>query len=141
MVAVPTLPDEIRATLPPVVAAYIAALEAALAAVVAEHAALAARVADLEARLGQNSSNSSRPPSSDPPRTPPAPPSLPGRRRPGGQPGHPGTFRVLAPEAQVTHVQRHLPRTCDRCRTALAATAGVDDPPDQRHQVVEVLPI
>src|SRR4051794_20041363 len=46
------------------------------------------RIAELEQRLGRNSTNSSRPPSSDPPslkRRPPAPPS--GKNR-GGQPGH-----------------------------------------------------
>ena len=72
----PSLPDEVRGTLPPAAVAYIAALEGAVAT-------LTARVAELEARLGQNSTNSSRPPSSDPPRTRPLPPAA-GKRRPGG---------------------------------------------------------
>ena len=133
MVELPELPDEVRATLPPVVAAYVAALEAAVAA-------LTARVADLEARLGQNSSNSSRPPSSDPPGTRPLPPPR-GARRPGGQPGHRGHFRALLPVEQVDTVVRHVPVACERCAAALPEVAGPADPPDQRHQVVEVPPV
>ena len=58
-----------------------------LAAVVV---ALQARIVELEAALRQNSSNSSRPPSSDSPFVKPAPKSLRGKsgRRSGGQPGH-----------------------------------------------------
>ncbi|WP_442933699.1 DUF6444 domain-containing protein, partial [Micromonospora sp. CPCC 206060] len=56
-----------------------------------ENAVLRAENADLRARLGQDSSNSSRPPSSDG-LAKPAPRSLRARsgRRPGGQPGHEG---------------------------------------------------
>ena len=44
-----------------------AGLEALLAAALSRAAALERRVAELEARLNQDSSNSSKPPSSDPP--------------------------------------------------------------------------
>jgi transposase len=58
------------------------------------------QVQELRARLDQNSSNSSKPPSSDPigvKRQPPAPPS---KRRRGGQEGHPRRIRALvSPEA------------------------------------------
>jgi transposase len=134
MVERPPLTEETWATLAPEVVAYIAALEAAVQT-------LTARVAELDARLRQNSSNSSRPPSSDAPRARSVPPPAPDRRRPGGQPGHRGTFRVLVPAAQVTHIACHLPPVCDQCGTALAPAAGADDPPDHRHQVVEVLPV
>src|ERR671917_628853 len=50
-----------------------------------ENAALQARICDLEARLGQNSANSSRPPSSDPPHTPARPKAPPSGRKRGGQ--------------------------------------------------------
>ena len=40
------------------------------AALRAQNADLQARIRELDARLGQNSSNSSRPPSSDPPQAP-----------------------------------------------------------------------
>jgi transposase len=59
--------------------------------------ALRAEIAELRRQLGQNSQNSSKPPSSDSPFTKPAPRSLRGRsgRRPGGQPGHPGSTLAL----------------------------------------------
>jgi transposase len=59
-------------------------------------AALEATVRDLHARLQLNSTNSSKPPSSDPiglKRKPPTPPS---RRKRRGQPRHPKAFRALA---------------------------------------------
>ena len=55
--------DQIPATLRPAIAAVVTALEA--------------RVAELTARLGRNSSNSSKPPSSDGPHVKPAPPKPP----------------------------------------------------------------
>lgn len=72
---------------------------------------LMARVSALEARLGMNSSNSSRPPSSDG-YAKPAPKSLrckSGRKR-GGQPGHPGTTLQQVAEPDV--VKTHLPEYC-----------------------------
>lgn len=134
MVDLPQLPAEVRATLTPEVAAYIAALEAAVQQ-------LATRVAELEARLGRNSSNSSRPPSSDPPGTSRPSTSERGRPRPGGQPGHGGVFRALRPVEEVDVVVTVPPEACARCGTALAAEAGPADPPHQRHQVVEVPPV
>ena len=130
----PALADEVRASLPPVAVAYIAALEATVAG-------LAARVAELEARLGQNSSNSSHPPSSDPPGQRPARPRVSGRRRPGGQPGHRGLFRALRAVEDVDQVVVVLPAACDGCGAALSPTAGADDPPDTRHQVVDLPPV
>ena len=62
------------------------------------------RIRELEARLDQDSSNSSRPPSSDPPQAV-ARPKTPrfGRKR-GGQPGNRGTFRPLLPVEQVDKI-------------------------------------
>lgn len=134
----PHVPDEIRATLPPVVVAYLAALEAAVATLQAENAALRAEVEAVKARLGQNSTNSGRPPSSDPPRARPVSPPSRGTRRPGGQPGHPGAFRALRPLEQVDRVVTVVPDTCRRCAHPLPAPAGADDPLDVRHQVQEL---
>jgi transposase len=58
---------------------------------------LEAEVAELRRQLGQNSRNSSKPPSSDSPFAKPAAKSLRGRsgRKPGGQPGHRGSTLAL----------------------------------------------
>lgn len=134
MVDLPPLPDEIRATLAPVVATYITALEVAVQQ-------LATRVAELEAQQRQDSTNSSRPPSTDPPGTPRPPTRHPGQRRPGGQPGHRGHFRALRPVEQVDHVLTVVPAQCVQCGASLAAAAGPGDPPDVRHQVQELPPM
>jgi hypothetical protein len=67
----------------------LAALVADQAAVItqlrADNAALRAEVAELKRQLGQNSSNPSKPPSSDSPFAKPAPKSL--RRASGRKPG------------------------------------------------------
>jgi transposase len=138
MVDVLGLPDEVRAQLAPLVAAYIAALEATIAQLQVENTGLRTRVEALEARLHQDSTNSSRPPSSDPPRRPPSPPARRGSRRPGGQPGHRGTFRALLPAHRVDQVQHVAPPVCERCGDALPSVAAADDPPDVRHQVTEL---
>jgi transposase len=77
------------------------------------------RIADLEARLRQNSSNSSRPPSSDSPFVKPAPKSLRGRsgRKPGGQSGHQG--RTLMQVERPDRVIRYEPKRCDGCGAGL----------------------
>src|SRR5688500_10030590 len=113
----PPLPGDLFAALPPAAQAYIRSLEA----IAAQVAALQARVADLAARLGQDSSNSSKPPSSDPPHAKPAPPRPPTGRRKGGQPGHPRHARPDLPPDQVVELRAG---TCDRCSHPLAG----DDP-------------
>jgi transposase len=92
--------------------------------------------AELKARLQQNSSNSPKPPSSDPlarKRRPPAPPAGRGR---GGQPNHPRHERPLVPPEQVDQVVECRPSDCERCGAALAG----DDPDPQRRQVAELPP-
>src|SRR3954466_13875304 len=95
------------------------------------------RIADLEERLNKNSTNSSRPPSTDPPslkRRPPAPAS--GKKR-GGQPGHHRHVRPLAPPEAVRQVIDCKPPQCRWCGDALAG----DDAEPLRHQVAEVPPV
>ena len=79
----------------PAIAALQAQIEhliAQNALLVAERQALLARVAELERRLGLNSSNSGKPPSSDGLKKPPRVSSLrePSGKKTGGQKGHPG---------------------------------------------------
>ena len=98
---------------------------------------LRAEVAGLRARLGQDSPDSSRPPSSDG-LARPAPKSLRrrGGRKPGGQNGHPGV--TLAQVADPDEVVRHEPAVCAGCGGGLAgsAEAGVE-----RRQVFDLPPV
>lgn len=102
-----------------------------LAARVAE---LEALVAELRARLEQNSRNSSKPPSSDPPSTPVLPKKPSSGRKPGGQPGHSGQQRELVPAGQVDETIPVKPKNCRGCHAPLA---GLDAAP-HRHQITEI---
>src|SRR5262245_45117139 len=93
-----------------------------------------ARIADLEARLGQNSSNSSNPPSSDGPQVKPAPAKTPTGKSRGGQPGHPKRTRPELPPDTVVELRAG---TCDRCDCPLTGT----DPEPLRDQVLELPPV
>ena len=79
------------------------------------------RIADLERRLGLNSSNSGKPPSSDGLKKPPRTSSLrqPSGKKPGGQQGHPGETlrRSEAPDAVIDH----YPPNCAACGALLTA--------------------
>src|SRR4051812_18242408 len=89
------------------------------------------KVAQLEQRLGLNSTNSSKPPSSDGPHVKRSPPKAKGARRPGGQPGHPRHVRPLLPADCTTTCK---PGSCRRCGKPLEG----DDPDPLRHQVLEL---
>ena len=82
-------------------------LIALIAALRAENAVLKERIAELERRLGLNSANSSKPPSSDGLKKPARVKSLRERsgKKPGGQKGHKGeTLRQSAePDEIVDH--------------------------------------
>ena len=73
-----------------------------------------ARIGELERRLGLNSSNSGKPPSSDGLKKPVRVSSLrePSGKKTGGQKGHPGETlrRVETPDATVDHFPRHARR-------------------------------
>lgn len=95
---------------------------------------LLARIAELEQRLGQNSQNSSRPPSTDAPAVSRPANRAPSGRKPGGQPGHEGHQRLLLPAAAVDVIVPVKPRQCQRCGARLH---GADGAP-RRHQVTEL---
>ena len=92
---------------------------------------LKAEIAELRERLGQNSSNSSRPPSADPPYYKPQPPREPRGRKRGGQPGHQGHARQFVPPEEVDHVIDLKPKRCTRCGQRLHGA----DPQAERRQV------
>lgn len=98
---------------------------------------LRAENAELRRQLGLNSRNSSKPPSTDG-LAKPAPKSLRRRsgRKPGGQPGHPGSRleQVSAPD----EVRRHEPVACRSCRGDLGGATEVGV---RRRQVFDIPPI
>jgi transposase len=95
-------------------------------------------VRDLTARLGQNASNSSVPPSANPPGAPRPVAKTKTGRRPGGQPGHPAHLRRLLPPERVTRTEAFVPDRCDCCRAELPAAAAAHDPPPARFQRVDL---
>ena len=85
---------------------------------------LQTRIAELERRLGLNSNNSGKPPSSDGLRKPRRIKSLrtPSGKKSGGQPGHPGKTLRQVEKADATI--DHFPQTCGGCGGALSETAS-----------------
>jgi transposase len=101
-----------------------------------EIAALKVENAELKRRLGENSSNSNKPPSSDPPgQRQERPKREASGRAPGGQPGHKGNRRELVPASKLTGTTECFPEACRRCGDALPRTP---DAKPLRHQVVEI---
>src|ERR1700745_3801281 len=102
------------------------------------------KITDLERQLAlrkRNSTNSSKPPSSD---------GLAGeqrprgrkhksQRKPGGQPGHPGHHRPLIPTAEVNVLKVLLPERCQHCGRKLPQKSDqVTTGEPRRHQVTEI---
>lgn len=96
------------------------------------------QVRDLTARLGQNASNSSLPPSANPPGAPKPVIKKRSGRRSGGQPGHAGSSRVRLPPERVGHVIPLIPSHCEHCRAPLPTQPGPDDPEPSWHQLAEL---
>jgi transposase len=104
----------------------------------------AKRIADLERQLAlthQNSTLTSKPPSSDglAGQQRPRGRRVKSRRRPGGQPGHPGHHRPLVPLARVDTVVELAAETCRHCARRLHARHTLGEP--RRHHVTELPPI
>lgn len=104
----------------------------------------AKQIAELQRQLAmrqQNSTTTSKPPSSD---------GLAGkqrlrgrrqksRRTRGGQPGHSGHWRALVAADRVSEVVHLQPKRCRQCQYRLQETDDLGDP--RRHQVTELPPI
>ena len=114
----------------------IARLESEIDALRMENVALKEENAELKRRLGLDSSNSSKPPSSDPPSMK-YPHRTPTGRKPGKQKGAKGHRRDFLPPTTIVD---HRPEICQHCGTAIG-----DDVPVtgdyQRRQQVEIPPI
>ena len=125
--------------------ALIEGLQRELAQLRAENAALQQEVADLRRQLGKNSSNSSKPPSSDGlGRKPRIAGSLRGvsGKKSGGQPGHRGD--TLRSVARPDEIERYAVTRCEHCQAALTAWMAtwvakrqVFDLPEPRLEVTE----
>ena len=124
MSAKPPLPDDLWAKTPPDVQAAILGLVQVFEQ----------RIAALEARLNQNSSNSSKPPSTDPLHVKRQPPRPASQKPRGGQAGHQRHTRDLVPAEQLTGSVEIKPPTCTGCGHALDG----QDPEPFRHQVAEL---
>jgi len=112
----------------------ISELRIVVKALLTEIQQLRAENQDLRTRLGQNSSNSSKPPSSDGPsdrETRQA--KAPSGKKPGGQPGHKGSQRkLLVPSKPPVEC---FPKLCRRCGSHLPCRP---DPEPLRHQTVDI---
>lgn len=116
--------------------ARIAEQDARIAEQDARIEALMRQVAELTERLGRNSGNSNKPPSSDSPgeRAGRKGKSGKGGRR-GGQPGHRGSRRELLPAEHVDDVVDFFPDHCEHCSHSLPRTP---DPHAKRYQFTEL---
>ena len=103
------------------------------------------KITDLEHQLAgrkKNSTNSSKPPSSDGPSAEKRihPQRRESKRRPGGQKGHRGCHRQLVPTDQADEVIKVLPQDCKHCGKKFPK--NVKDLPTKgephRHQVTEI---
>jgi transposase len=130
------IPAEDWEQTPPTVRALVVSLLAQIEALQESNKALHAEVKRLREQLNQNSQNSSRPPSSDPPGTPTGKNETSDRKQ-GGQPGHAGSTRELLPIEDVDKVITLKPESCSQCGHPLV---GEETTP-RRHQVTEIPPI
>jgi transposase len=121
----PPIPEELWQQIPP-------AAQAAILALIQHYEQ---RLAELEARLNQNSTNSSKPPSSDSPAVKRAPPKPPSAKKAGGQHGHAKAQRALVDHPDAIHDCK--PTACRHCQQPLHG----DDPQPLRHQVWDVPPV
>lgn len=106
---------------------------------------LTAKIAELERRIAlltTDSSNSSKPPSSDGPAGKPKarPPVKSKKRNPGGQPEHKGANRVLVSAEDVDETISVFPDVCDQCGAILTGGPDPEQPVGKywRHQVIDI---
>ena len=114
----------------------IALLQSDMAALRQQNASLKQQVAELRRQLDKNSSNSSKPPSSDGLKKPPRGcKSLRGRsgKTRGGQPGHRGD--TLRQVDKPDRIERHAATSCRHCHACLTAAMATGE---ERRQVFDL---
>jgi transposase len=111
---------------------------------------LEGRVRALEAKASASSRNSSRPPSTDAPKTRQQRRAQARekakellrkdgeKRNAGGQPGHPGAGRELLGEDQMAEIVDHYPEECSGCGREFTASEKVPRHGPGRHQVADL---
>jgi len=116
----------------------VGTLTAQVERLTAEVSELRAENEELRGRLGTDSHNSSKPPSSDGPGSKPHPKSRrePSGRKPGGQPGHVG--QTLRPVETPDEIVVHAPIECRGCGERLDAAPVVRS---ERRQVLDLPPV
>lgn len=117
--------------------AYIKQLEEENTALKEHITVLEKRIEELERRLGMNSQNSSKPPSSNPPGVAIVLPSLHRRKKRGARKGHLPHLRTLLPPQLVTKRIEISPQACP-CGCA-RLKESTEEP--LRHQIVDIPPI
>jgi transposase len=134
---IPTLPTDIMESLPRPVQEHIRDLRGIMALLLEQQTQVQQRMTDLEQRLNQNSENSSKPPSMNPPcQRPPKTPKAKSVKKRGGQAGHERHSRQLLPATAVDDVREWWPQVCKECKAPLRASDQSGTP--KRHQVYEI---
>jgi transposase len=130
----PLSPD-LLTTLPQEVQLYIQFLEKQIALLSTQAQGFALKIKELEDRLAKDSSNSSKPPSSDGLGKKPKTTSLREKsgRKPGGQPGHIGRTREQI--SYPNHIEVHTPGFCEHCFSSLT---GVSSSAIEKRQVFDL---
>jgi transposase len=107
----------------------IESLKALIQRLLEENAQLKAENAELRRRLGMDSNNSHKPPSSDGLKKKTTKPGLPKDKNStnGGQPGHQG--KTLKRVAEPDQVKVHLPQNCQCCGRPFSA--------DDAHEIIQ----
>src|SRR5262245_1321644 len=95
-------------------------------------------VKDLQQRLGANASNTSLPPSANPPQAPRPVVKRPTGRKTSRQPGHQGHQRRRLPRQRVQHVIALVPTHGEACHKPLAGHPSAADPEPVWHQLAEL---
>lgn len=89
------------------------------------------------ASLSTNSTNSSKPPSSDGPQVT-RPKKKQSSRSPGGQKGHKGHKRELLPVEEMNDVHDHYPHACAKCGAPLAPESCPETSAAERYQTFDL---
>lgn len=140
MMLQPPIPDV--SSLPEPIQIYIRWLEATVLQLQDQNRQLQAKVLELESRLNKNSSNSSKPPSSDGLKRKPKSQRVSSGKKPGGQEGRVG--KNLSQVEDPDHIVIYTPSNCEKCGTHLhniegvyVASRQVFDIPQPKVQVTE----